>query len=129
MKLALVSPTDSSIAIGLPGVYGPSPWCYIGNIRGVTVANADGINVFVDSDGQLGTISPRAALRKTLNRWIKPAKRFWRLNRSPFITRPDTKKAEDTPQSGLIAEDVAEVNPDLVVHEDRRGALPSATKR
>ena len=27
----------------------------------------------------------------------------------------DTKKAENTPQFGLIAEDVAEVNPDLVV--------------
>jgi hypothetical protein len=26
----------------------------------------------------------------------------------------DTKKAESTPQFGLIAEDVAEVNPDLV---------------
>ena len=30
----------------------------------------------------------------------------------------DTKKAGDTPQFGLIAEDVAEVNPDLVVYED-----------
>jgi hypothetical protein len=29
----------------------------------------------------------------------------------------DTKKAENTPQFGLIAEDVAEVNPDLVVHD------------
>ena len=29
----------------------------------------------------------------------------------------DTKKAESTPQFGLIAEDVAEVNPDLVVRD------------
>jgi septal ring factor EnvC (AmiA/AmiB activator) len=29
----------------------------------------------------------------------------------------DTKKAENTPQFGLIAEDVAEVNPDLVVRD------------
>ena len=29
----------------------------------------------------------------------------------------DSKKAENTPQFGLIAEDVAEVNPDLVVRD------------
>ena len=29
----------------------------------------------------------------------------------------DTKKAENTPQFGLIAEEVAEVNPDLVVRD------------
>ena len=29
----------------------------------------------------------------------------------------DTKRAEDAPQFGLIAEDVAEINPDLVVRD------------
>ena len=89
--------TSDSIAIGLPGENGPSGRCYIGSIRGVTVGNADGINVIIDSDGQLGTVELLAPLQeRTSNRWIKPAKPSWRSNRSRFITRTWTAKKPKT---------------------------------
>ena len=50
-------------------------------------------------------------MRTRLNRWIKPAKRFW----PSFHYKTDKT---NTPQFGLIAEEVAEVNPDLVVRDE-----------
>src|SRR6266545_3196478 len=44
------------IAIGTNGA-DVSDSCFIGNIRGVTTANADAISVVIDSAGQLGTLS------------------------------------------------------------------------
>ena len=111
--------TDSSIAIGLPGENGPSPRCYIGNIRGVTVANADGINVIVDSEGQLGTTNSSRRFKKDIKPMEQASEAILALKPVTFHYKDaDTKKAGDTPQFGLIAEDVAEVNPDLVVSED-----------
>ena len=64
---------------------------------------------------------PRAGLRKTLNRWIKPAKAILELKPVTFhYKNQDTKKAEDTTQFGLIAEEVAEVDSDLVTRDKRR---------
>ncbi len=111
--------TDSSIAIGLAGENGPSPRCYIGNIRGVTVANADGINVIIDSDGQLGTSNSSRRFKKDIKPMEQASEAILALKPVTFhYKNTDTKKAGDTPQFGLIAEDVAEVNPDLVVYED-----------
>ena len=111
--------TDSSIAIGLAGENGPSPRCYIGNIRGVTVANADGINVIVDSDGQLGTSNSSRRFKKDIKPMEQASEVILALKPVTFHYKDaDTKKAGDTPQLVLIAEDVAEVNPDLVVYED-----------
>ena len=55
---ANMTTADNVICIGSPGdgtAFATSDRCFIGNIRGVTVGNLDGINVIVDSDGQLGT--------------------------------------------------------------------------
>ena len=41
----------------------------------------------------------------------------------------DTKKAEDMPQFGLIAEEVAKVNPDLVTRDKDGKIQPCATMR
>jgi uncharacterized coiled-coil protein SlyX len=114
-----ISTTDNHIAIGLPGENGPSPRCYIGNIRGVTVANADGINVIIDSDGQLGTSNSSRRFKKDIKPMEQASEAILALKPVTFHYKDqDTKKAGDTPQFGLIAEDVAEVNPDLVVYED-----------
>jgi uncharacterized coiled-coil protein SlyX len=81
------------------------------------VGNVDGIPVIVDSDGQLGTSNSSARFKKDIKPMDhKVSEAILALNPVTFhYKKPDTKKAENTPQFGLIAEEVAEVNPDLVV--------------
>jgi uncharacterized coiled-coil protein SlyX len=91
--------------------------CYIGQIRDVLVGNGDGINVIIDSDGQLGTANASSRrFKKDINPMDQTSEAILALKPVTFhYKNQDGKKAENTPQFGLIAEDVAEVNPDLVV--------------
>jgi uncharacterized coiled-coil protein SlyX len=93
--------------------------CFIGNIRGVTTQNGDAINVVIDSAGQLGTMSSS----RRFKREIKPIDQASEaiLSFKPVTFQYQGDKT-NTPQFGLIAEDVAEVNPDLVAH-DENGAI------
>jgi hypothetical protein len=110
---------DNVISIGSPGdgtAFTASDRCFIGNIRGVVVGNLDGINVIVDSDGQLGTSNSSRRFKKDIKPMERTSEAILALKPVTFhYKNADTKKAENTPQFGLIAEDVAEVNPDLVV--------------
>jgi len=110
---------DNVISIGSPGdgtAFTASDRCFIGNIRGVVVGNLDGINVIVDSDGQLGTSNSSRRFKKDIKPMERTSEVILALKPVTFHYKTaDTKKAEGTPQFGLIAEDVAEVNPDLVV--------------
>jgi uncharacterized coiled-coil protein SlyX len=95
----------------------PDGRTYIGNIRDVVVGNGDGINVIVDSSGQLGTsnVSSRR-FKKDIKPMDQTSEAILALKPVTFHYKDgDTKKAQETPQYGLIAEDVAEVNPDLVM--------------
>ena len=98
--------------------------CYIGQIRGVTVGNADGVNVIIDSDGQLGTVNSSRRFKKDIKPMEQTSEAILALKPVTFhYKNQDGKKAENTPQFGLIAEDVAEVNPDLVVLDAEGKAL------
>jgi hypothetical protein len=110
---------DNVISIGSLGdgtAFTASDRCFIGNIRGVVVGNLDGIPVIVDSDGQLGTSNSSRRFKKDIQPMERTSEAILALKPVTFHYKDaDTKKAENTPQFGLIAEDVAEVNPDLVV--------------
>jgi uncharacterized coiled-coil protein SlyX len=112
---------DNVISIGSPGdatAFDVSNRCYIGNIRGATVGNLDGINVIVDSDGQLGTSNSSRRFKKDIKPMDQTSEVILALKPVTFhYKNADTKKAENTPQFGLIAEDVAEVNSDLVARD------------
>src|SRR6266508_2503599 len=110
-----VTSADNVICIGALGD-NVSNRCYIGHIRGATVGNGDGINVIVDSNGQLGTSNSSRRFKKDIKPMDQTSEAILSLKPVTFHYKNlDTKKAENTPQFGLIAEDVAEVNPDLVV--------------
>jgi hypothetical protein len=115
---------DNVICIGTPGdatAFALGDRCFIGNIRGATVGNGDGVNVIIDSDGQLGKINSSRRFKKDIKSIDQTSKAILALKPVTFhYKNQDTKKAESTPQFGLIAEDVAEANPDLVVR-DRDG--------
>jgi hypothetical protein len=110
-----VTSADNVICIGALGD-NVSNRCYIGHIRGATVGNGDGINVIVDSNGQLGTSNSSRRFKKDIKPMDQTSEAILALKPVTFHYKNlDTKKAENTPQFGLIAEDVAEVNPDLVL--------------
>jgi hypothetical protein len=118
---ANMTTADNVISIGSPGdgtAFTTGNRCFIGNIRGVTVGNLDGINVIVDSDGQLGTSTSSRRFKKDIKPMDQTSEAILALKPVTFhYKNADSKKAENTPQFGLIAEDVAEVNPALVVRD------------
>jgi trimeric autotransporter adhesin len=104
---------DNVICIGanVAGV-DVSDTCFIGNIRDVTTQNGDAIGVVIDSAGQLGTISSSARFKKEIKPMDKASEAVLALRPVTFRYKSDKT---NTPQFGLIAEEVAKVNPELVV--------------
>jgi hypothetical protein len=88
--------------------------CFIDNIRGVTTVNNNATPVLIDSAGQLGTASSSCRYKTD----IKPIDKasVCVLGLKPVTFRYKMHK-DRTPQFGLIAEDVAKINPDLVIYD------------
>ena len=89
--------------------------CFIGQIRGVTTANADAIPVLIDSNGQLGTASSSRRFKNEINPMDQASQVILGLKPVTFHYKNDSK---GTPQFGLIAEEVAGVSSDLVVRDE-----------
>jgi hypothetical protein len=88
--------------------------CFIGHIRGVTTQNADAMPVLIDSAGQLGTMSSSKRFKKAIKPMDSASEAVLALKPVSFHYKTDNR---NTPQFGLIAEEVAAVNPDLVVRD------------
>ena len=86
---------------------------FIAGIHGVTTAN-NAIPVVIDSAGQLGTVSSSRRFKRAIKPMDKASEAILSLKPVTFHYKSD-KTA--TPQFGLIAEEVAEVNPELVVRD------------
>jgi uncharacterized coiled-coil protein SlyX len=115
---------DNNIDIGAEGVAGESNTIRIGaaqrgtfiaGIRGATTANANAIPVLIDSAGQLGTLSSSRRFKKEIKPMNKTSEGILDLKPVTFHYKGD---ATNTPQFGLIAEEVAQVNPNLVVRDN-----------
>jgi hypothetical protein len=114
-----VTTASSVICIGISGANVTNS-CFIGNIFGVTTANA-ATPVLVDSAGQLGTISSSRRFKNEIKSMDQTSEAILALKPVTFHYKSDKT---NTPQFGLIAEEVAEVNPDLVVR-DKNGDIYS----
>jgi len=79
----------------------------------------DAIPVLIDSAGQLGTMSSSKRFKKDIKPMDRTSETILALKPVTFQYKNDAK---DTPQFGLIAEEVAKVNPDLVVR-DKNGEI------
>jgi trimeric autotransporter adhesin len=113
---------NNTILLGISGDANgnnPDGRAYIGSVRGVTTGDGDGIAVLIDSSGQLGTSNSSRRFKdgiETMDHKVSEA--ILKLKPVTFHYKDlDTKKAHDTPQYGLIAEDVAEVSPDLIFRD------------
>jgi hypothetical protein len=115
---AFVGSSGSVIAIGSPGDDVDNS-CFIGNIRDVQTQNADAIQVVIDSAGQLGTVSSSARFKKEIKPMDNASEAILALKPVTFQYKGDKT---GTPQFGLIAEEVAKVNPNLTVR-DKSGEI------
>jgi hypothetical protein len=88
---------------------------FIAAIRGVTTGNADAVNVVIDSNGQLGTMSSSRRYKNEIKPMDNASEAIHALKPVTFHYKSD---ASGTPQFGLIAEEVADVNPNLVVRDE-----------
>jgi hypothetical protein len=89
--------------------------CFIGNIRGVTTQNANALPVLIDGAGQLGTASSSQRFKHDIKPMGKASEALLALEPVTFHYKSDST---NIPQFGLIAEEVAKVNPDLVVRDE-----------
>jgi trimeric autotransporter adhesin len=94
--------------------------CFIGNVYQKQVG-ADSLPVRVDSFGKLGTEISSRRFKWQIKSMASASETILALKPVTFHYKND---AEDIPQFGLIAEEVAEINPDLVVR-DKNGDIYS----
>jgi uncharacterized coiled-coil protein SlyX len=96
------------------GTVGTQTATFVAGIRGQTTANANAIPVLIDSAGQLGTTSSSRRFKKEIKAMDKTSEAILGLKPVTFQYKSDRT---GTAQFGLIAEQVAQVNPDLVVRD------------
>jgi Chaperone of endosialidase len=90
---------------------------WIGNVYGVTTQNGTTAPVIVSAAGQLGTLASSERFKKDIATMEKASEGILSLRPFTFHYKSDVK---DFPQFGLIAEEVAKVNPALVL-PDKEG--------
>lgn len=89
--------------------------CWIAAIRGVTTDVADAIPVLIDSTGQLGTISSSERYKDDIEDMGAESDMIMALRPVTFTYKSDASKRQ---QFGLIAEEVADLFPKLVVYDE-----------
>jgi len=123
---------SDNIAIGNSGVAGESATIRIGNsevgtsqgrtfvagISGVTTGIDDAVPVLVDSAGQLGTVSSSRRYKEDIEDMAGASESLLSLRPVTFRYKKTFKDGDKPIQYGLIAEEVAEVFPDLVVYTE-----------
>jgi hypothetical protein len=109
---------DNVICIG-NGVAGAdvSNTTWVGNVYGVTTQSGTTAPVIVSDSGQLGTVASSERFKKDISAMDKASEAILSLRPVTFHYKADTK---NTAQFGLIAEEVAKVNPGLVL-PDKEG--------
>jgi predicted ribosome quality control (RQC) complex YloA/Tae2 family protein len=85
---------------------------WIGGVYGVTTQSCTTAPVVVSDTGQLGTAASSERFKKDISTMEKGSEAILSLRPVTFHYKTDTK---GTPQFGLIAEEVAKVNPALVL--------------
>ncbi|HEV3244309.1 MAG TPA: tail fiber domain-containing protein [Chthoniobacterales bacterium] len=125
---------DNNIDIGNQGIAGEANTIRIGDVsvhNGTYVAgiygfgNALSVNlpVYVNPNGQLGTIASSQRFKRDIAPMGRSSEAILLLQPVTFHYKRDLD-AQGVPQFGLVAEEVAKVDPDLVVH-DGTGAIYS----
>jgi hypothetical protein len=97
--------------------------CFIAGIRGVTTGVNDAIAVLIDSAHQLGTVSSSKRYKFDINDMSEISQKIYDLR--PVMFKYN-QFPDERPNPGLIAEEVYEVMPQLVVRNEE--GLPETVK-
>jgi Chaperone of endosialidase len=109
---------DGNVYIGasINGVAGESNHTYIRNIKDTTVSGGGADLVTVDlTTGLLGHAASSRRYKEDIKPMEKASEALYRLKPVTFHYKKDIDRTH-SPACGLIAEEAAEVNPNLVVH-------------
>jgi Chaperone of endosialidase len=97
---------------------------FIAGIRGVTTLNNNAIGVLIDSNGQLGTTSSSRRVKTDIHDLGDQSRALHQLR--PVSFRYRSHPPDGAPEYGLIAEEVAEIYPELVVRD--KDSQPSGVR-
>jgi len=106
---------SDTIRIGHEGEEDPHTRTFIAAIYGVTVSG--GTAVYIDGNGQLGTTTSSARFKTGIADLGSTSGVLYNLRPVTFQYKPEIDPL-GIPQYGLIAEEVAEVAPDLVIYDE-----------
>jgi hypothetical protein len=109
-----VTTANHAICIGSAGA-NVNNSCFVGNVYGKSVG-AGGVPVLIDSSGKMGTTASSRRFKKEIKPMDTASEAVLALKPVMFHYKSDNT---GTPQFGLIAEEVAEVNPELVVRDEK----------
>jgi hypothetical protein len=91
---------------------------YLAGVSGVTVSS--GVQVYIDSNGQLGTLTSSARFKEDVADMAGASRLLMRLRPVTFRYKAPYDDGSHRLQYGLIAEEVAKIDPELVEF-DRKG--------
>jgi hypothetical protein len=101
--------------VSVTGGAAATPRTFIDRIRGITTGLADAMPVLIDSNGQLGTVSSSRRFKLDIQDMSDASAGLMKLRPVTFRYKQPYADGSQPIQYGLIAEEVAEVYPDLVV--------------
>jgi endosialidase-like protein/collagen triple helix repeat protein/IPT/TIG domain-containing protein len=115
---------SNNIHIGSQGAFGDSGTIRIGTpgtqssfyVAAVSGVNVSGAAVVINSSGQLGVVSSSRRFKEDIQDMGEASSGLLRLRPVTFRYRQPFADGSKPVEYGLIAEEVAEVYPDLVVH-------------
>ena len=107
-----VATDAATIRIGTPGTQTKA---FVAGIRGVTTGAANAINVLIDSNGQLGTVSSSRRYKEDIADMGDASARLLSLRPVSFRYKQPFADGGKPLQFGLIAEEVAVAFPELAV--------------
>ncbi len=102
-----------AIRIGAEGIQSSA---FIAGIYGATPSG--GIPVYVNSNGQLGTSPSSVRFKEQVRDMGDSTSALMKLRPVTFLYKPEYAKGDRTLQYGLIAEEVAQVYPELVAYDN-----------
>jgi methyl-accepting chemotaxis protein len=103
------------IGFGMSGVVGESNACYIGSIFGEPAPS--GIPVLINFNNKLGTTTSSKRFKEDIKPMDKASEALLALKPVTFRYKKEIDPA-GTSQFGLIAEEVAQVSPDLITRDE-----------
>lgn len=95
---------------------------FLAGVRGITTGSNDAVNVVIDSQGQLGTISSSREGKDDIADMGDASAALMQLRPVTFHYKSDRGPAGPRLQYGLIAEEVADVYPGMVATKDGKPA-------